>query len=64
MPYYGMPIGTEHEEVGFSFNRSVITGLLREQLGFDGVVCTDWGLVNDKPGNGELGCARRGASST
>ncbi|MGX5697552.1 glycoside hydrolase family 3 protein [Agromyces soli] len=47
MPYYGMPVGTEHEEVGFGFNKSVITGLLRERYGFDGVVCTDWGLIND-----------------
>ncbi|MFV0373370.1 glycoside hydrolase family 3 protein [Microbacterium sp.] len=47
MPYYGMPIGTEYEEVGFGFNRSVITGLLRERFGFDGVVCTDWGLISD-----------------
>ncbi|UNK70435.1 glycoside hydrolase family 3 N-terminal domain-containing protein [Microbacterium sp. H1-D42] len=47
MPYYGMPVGTEHEEVGFGFNKSVITGLLRERFGFDGVVCTDWGLIND-----------------
>ena len=58
MPYYGMPIGTEHEEVGFSFNRSVITGLLREQLGFDGIICTDWGLVIDHPEVGPLGTAR------
>jgi beta-glucosidase len=47
MPYYGMPVGTEHEEVGFGFNKSVITGLLRERYGFDGVVCTDWGLISD-----------------
>jgi beta-glucosidase len=47
MPYYGMPLGTEHEEVGFGFNKSVITGLLREKYGFDGVVCTDWGLITD-----------------
>ncbi|ALX66251.1 glycoside hydrolase family 3 protein [Microbacterium sp. XT11] len=47
MPYYGMPMGTEYEEVGFGFNKSVITGLLRERYGFDGVVCTDWGLIND-----------------
>jgi len=58
MPYYGMPVGTEYEEVGFSFNRSVITGLLREQLGFDGVVCTDWGLVMDAPDPGPLSAAR------
>jgi beta-glucosidase len=48
MPYYGMPMGTEYEEVGFAFNKGVITGLLREQLGFDGIVCTDFGLVTDR----------------
>ena len=49
MPYYGRPIGTPLEEVGFGFNRDVVTGLLRERYGFDGVVCTDWGLVTDAP---------------
>ncbi|MDN3496879.1 glycoside hydrolase family 3 N-terminal domain-containing protein [Planococcus sp. APC 4015] len=49
MPYYGMPIGTEHAEVGFAFNKSVITGLLREHYGFDGIVCADWGVINDRP---------------
>ncbi|GAA1440883.1 glycoside hydrolase family 3 protein [Leifsonia poae] len=47
MPYYGMPVGTEYEEVGFGFNKSIITGLLRERYGFDGIVCTDWGLLSD-----------------
>ncbi len=52
MPYYGMPVGLEVdgepvEEVGFGYNRQVVTGMLREQLGFDGVVLTDWELVND-----------------
>ena len=47
MPYYGMPVGTEYEEVGFGFNKSVITGLLRERYNFDGIVCTDWGLLSD-----------------
>ena len=32
MPYYGMPVGTPLEEVGFGFNQDVITGLLREKL--------------------------------
>ncbi|BDV29496.1 glycoside hydrolase family 3 protein [Microbacterium terricola] len=49
MPYYGMPVGTEYEEVGFGFNKGVLTGLLRERYGFDGIVCTDWGLVTDQP---------------
>ena len=47
MPYYGMPVGTELEEVGFGFNQQVITGLLRGKYGFDGVVCCDWGLLTD-----------------
>ncbi|MBT2489903.1 glycoside hydrolase family 3 C-terminal domain-containing protein [Streptomyces sp. ISL-96] len=47
MPYYAMPIGTPHEEIGFGFNKGVITGLLRGKYGFDGIVCTDWGLVTD-----------------
>ncbi|MFD9406680.1 glycoside hydrolase family 3 protein [Streptomyces sp. NPDC059989] len=47
MPYYGQPIGTDWEEVGFGFNKGVVTGLLREELGFEGIVCTDWGLLND-----------------
>ena len=47
MPYYGMPIGTQYEEVAFGFNKGIITDLLRGELGFDGIVCTDWGLVTD-----------------
>ena len=46
MPYYGMPVGTPLEEVGFGFNKDVITGLLRKKYGFDGVVCTDWMLLH------------------
>ncbi len=49
MPYYGRPLGTPLEEVGFGFNHDVVTGLLRERYGFDGVVCTDWGLITDAP---------------
>jgi len=49
MPYYGRPVGTELEPVGFGFNRGVITDLLRGRFGFDGVVCTDWSLVTDRP---------------
>lgn len=46
MPYYGMPIGTKYEEVGFSFNKQIVTDLLRGELGFEGIVCTDWGILN------------------
>lgn len=47
MPYYGLPKGTEYEEVGFGLNKQIITGLLKDQLGFQGIVCTDWGLITD-----------------
>ncbi len=46
MPYYGRPLGLPLEEVGFGFNKDVITGLLRGKYGFDGVVCTDWLLIH------------------
>lgn len=48
MPYYGMPMGLAYEEVGFGFNKAIITDLLRGKYGFDGIVCTDYGLVHDK----------------
>jgi beta-glucosidase len=59
MPCHGRPIGVDGwEEVGFGFNRDVLTGLLRERLGFDGIVCTDWGLLTDAPVLGESHEAR------
>ena len=55
MPYYGQPIGVEGiEEVGFGYNKAVITGLLREKYGFDGVVCTDWSLLSELIIDGKL----------
>lgn len=52
MPSYGVPIGLvldgePIEEVGFGFNRQIVTGLLRERLGFEGVICADWGLITE-----------------
>ncbi len=58
MPYYGVPIGTEYEQVAFGFNKGVITGLLRERYGFDGIVCTDWGLLTDSDFGGRVMVAR------
>ena len=48
MPYYGVPMDQTDENVGMSYNKAIITGLLREKYHYDGVVCTDWGLVTDK----------------
>lgn len=52
MPYYGRPVGLHRggeaiEEVGFGYNKQILTGLLREELGYDGVILSDWELVND-----------------
>lgn len=47
MPYYGVPMGQTSEDVGFALNKEIITGLLRDRYQFDGVVCTDWGLLTD-----------------
>jgi beta-glucosidase len=54
MPYYGIPLGQTDEDVAFAFNKSIITDLLRDSLHFDGVVCTDWGIITDS----KLGEAR------
>jgi beta-glucosidase len=59
MPYYGMPIGLDLdgepvEEVGFGYNRAIITGLLRDRLGFDGIVVTDWELIHDNVAQGQV----------
>lgn len=45
MTYYGKPMGTSWEEVGFAFNAPVVQNILRKELGFDGVVLTDWNLL-------------------
>jgi beta-glucosidase len=47
MPYYGIPVDQTSENVGFGFNKDIITKLLREKYEYDGVVCTDWGLITD-----------------
>ena len=49
MPYYGIPVGQTKEDVAFGFNKEIITELLRDSLKFDGVVCTDWNIINPMP---------------
>lgn len=50
MPYYTISYDVDKkngENVGNSYNKYLINDLLREQLGYDGVVCTDWGITHD-----------------
>ena len=54
MPYYGIPVGQTSEDVGFAFNKEIITDLLRKKYQFDGVVCTDWGVLSDRKVLGQV----------
>jgi beta-glucosidase len=47
MPYYGIPVDQTSENVAFAYNKDIITKLLREKYKYNGVVCTDWGLITD-----------------
>ena len=50
MPYYTISWEQDTkngENVGNSYSKYIITDLLRDKYGFDGVVCTDWGVVFD-----------------
>jgi beta-glucosidase len=51
MPYYTISYGIDtinKENVGNSYNKFLITDMLRGQYHFDGVVCTDWGVTHDE----------------
>jgi len=51
MPYYSISWGQDRkygENVGNSYSRYMITDLLRTEYGYDGVVCTDWGITADE----------------
>jgi len=45
MAYYGRPVGTTWDEVGFAFNAPVVRDLLRGRLEYDGIAMTDWNVV-------------------
>ena len=50
MPYYTISFNQDtvnNENVGNSYNKYLITNLLRGKYGYDGVVCTDWGITKD-----------------
>lgn len=51
MPYYTISYGIDPsgENVANGYSRYIITDLLREKYGFDGVVCTDWTITADNP---------------
>ena len=53
MPYYGVPVkltynGVTYDEIGMAFSKQIVTDLLRGQLGFQGYVNSDTGIINDR----------------
>jgi len=64
MPYYTVSWNQDakyEENVGNSYSRYIIEDLLRNQAGYDGVVCTDWGITDDPLGTmGSFGTRAHG----
>lgn len=51
MPYYSVSWNQDtknHENVGNSYSEYIIKDLLIEKYGYEGVICTDWGIVRDQ----------------
>jgi beta-glucosidase len=58
MPYYTISFNQDTaygENVGNNYSKYMITDLLRGEYGFDGVVCTDWGVTHDHVRMDEMG---------
>ncbi|WP_461066327.1 glycoside hydrolase family 3 protein [Spirosoma horti] len=49
MPYYAKPIGTNYEEVAFAYNKAIIKDLLRDKMGFQGIINSDTGPIEMMP---------------
>lgn len=45
MPYYSIPRDITDEQVGMSYSKEIVTDLLRNRLGFTGVVNSDSGIT-------------------
>lgn len=49
MPYYSFPVGTKYDELAYAFNKKILQDLLREELGFDGIINSDTGPIDMMP---------------
>ncbi len=49
MPYYAVPKGLTSEELGMAYNKEIITDLLRNKLGYTGVINSDTGISTGMP---------------
>ena len=60
MPYYGITVNQTSENVAIGFNKDLLTTLLRDELGYKGVICSDWGIINGRHwGVGDLSIEER-----
>lgn len=53
MPYYTISYNQTSENVGNSFNFEIVTEQLRQDVGYEGVVCTDWVITADQKDPGK-----------
>ncbi len=64
MPYYTISFGLDgvnNENVGNSYSKYLIKDMLRGEYGYEGVVCTDWGITKDNTAINSFGTTCWGA---
>ncbi len=49
MPYYSIPKDTKYQQVAYAYNKQVIHDLLRDSLGFKGIINSDTGPIDMMP---------------
>lgn len=49
MPYYSIPKDTKYQQVAYAYNKQVIHDLLRDTLGFKGIINSDTGPIDMMP---------------
>ena len=49
MPYYSLPKNTPYEEVAYAYNKEILQDLLRDTLGFKGIINSDTGPIDAMP---------------
>ena len=53
MPYYSLPLDTKYEKIAYAYNKAVIKDLLRDSLGFKGIINSDTGPIEMMPWGAE-----------
>lgn len=53
MPYYSIPNNTKYEKIAYAYNKEVLQGLLRKELGFKGIINSDTGPIEMMPWGAE-----------